>query len=134
MPFDGTINALPAIDYAIAALRDERQWIKGAGRAIQPDGSVAYCLIGAMVAGLIQQFRDRDQRNIIRSPLLRQVSDSVRDVTHAETDSDCEVIYDFNDAGTTTHAMVMEVLFKVRGQIQTDPCSTLATETSFAML
>ncbi len=129
MSFDGTINALPAIDYAIAALRDEHQWIKGRGRAVQPDGSIGHCLIGALVAGLIRQFSDRGERNIIRPPLLRQVSNTVRDLMNSETASDYEAIFEFNDATSTTHAMVLEVLFNVRGQIltgQINPCSIAA--------
>jgi hypothetical protein len=102
MPFDGRVYedrivALEKIDRVIDLLASEDRWCKGLLQS--SDGR--RCILGAM--------QDADAVAVLRKPILQ----AIREVTGTSY----RQIERFNDCGTTTHALVLQVLHQTRRNI-----------------
>jgi hypothetical protein len=98
MPFDGmNFAALERIDAVLALLGDERQWCKGA--LFTGDGQM--CLAGAL--------RTAQCEAAFRPLVLHAAADA--------TGRRFWTIESFNDHRSTSHAVLMDVLHRVREDI-----------------
>ena len=101
MPFDGIRYegrnaALDKMDKVIDLLSDERRWCKRQLRS--PDGR--YCVLGAIqAAGAVAE---------LKAPVLLAIEQVTGHVWRIE---------DFNDHSTTTHALVVRVLWQARENV-----------------
>jgi hypothetical protein len=101
MPFDGTTfpstHAVDRIDAVITLIGDERRWCKGA----LFNGSGQMCIAGAL--------KQVEAETVLRPLVVR----AAREVTgrHFWT------VESFNDSRSTTHDVVMTVLYRTRENI-----------------
>jgi len=103
MPFDGKeyitrIDAVQKIDQVIELLSSPDRWCKGA--LYRPSGGQR-CILGAIQAV--------DAVAMLRVPVLHAI--------HQITGKNYQHIETFNDARSTTHPLVMQVLLRARGNL-----------------
>ncbi len=102
MPFDARgfeiqVETIEKIEQVMALLADEQRWCKRALR--RPDGRM--CILGAV--------RAADAELALYAPILRAI--------RAVTGHDYRQIEKFNDDWLTTHALVLDVLMRVRDDL-----------------
>jgi hypothetical protein len=102
MPFDGTEyrerdDAIRKLDQVIALLSSSDRWCKGALYRLNKQR----CILGALQAV--------DAARELRRPVLEAICQVTgRNYRHIET---------FNDARSTTHPLVMQVLYRTRDNL-----------------
>jgi hypothetical protein len=123
MPFDGTQcqnTELAMINHVIDLLSDPRGWTQGADKRLikhrNGGPTHAYCVLGAT---LDTKRVGREDAEPVSGWTKGYEGDHYVNLTKRLCSAyHCRSLVDFNDLPTTTHAMIMDGLFKVRAELE----------------